>query len=251
MTLERIAVIDTEHGGVTVLHDKSTGVVRYVQHFCSQSEADKDGVSLATYIHAIFGLLMQARCQRVLLIGCGGGTLATMLRGARFNVTVVDVNPWSFQIARDYFCLPPDVECHVADGSEYLLACGREWDAIVLDAYHRGEIPAQFRSREFLALVAARLSTPNGCFFANVCSSDLTAQAADALALALSKHMANPRILDCDALIHCNAIVMAGDVANLRRPKLLVPPRRQAKFISLCLDRFAIREPTKLSKRIR
>jgi 2-polyprenyl-3-methyl-5-hydroxy-6-metoxy-1,4-benzoquinol methylase len=34
------------------------------------------------------------------MIGCGGGTLATMLLSAGVRVTVVDINSLSFSIAR-------------------------------------------------------------------------------------------------------------------------------------------------------
>ncbi len=38
-----------------------------------------------------------------------------MLVKAGRNVTIVDVNPASFALARKYFSLPENVECHVGD----------------------------------------------------------------------------------------------------------------------------------------
>ena len=53
-----------------------TGAVNYRQGGYYQSRADRNGVSLLTYIHAMFGLIRQRRAQSALLIGCAGGSLA-------------------------------------------------------------------------------------------------------------------------------------------------------------------------------
>jgi spermidine synthase len=70
----------------------------------------------------------------VLMIGCGGGSLATMLDRAGVHVTIVDINPSAFRIAHKYFGLPREVDCHVADGRNFLRADRHRYDAIVLDA---------------------------------------------------------------------------------------------------------------------
>ena len=54
--------------------NNATGGVSYWQRNDNQSVADKNGISLADYIHAMYGFLRQAKAQRVLMIGCGGGT---------------------------------------------------------------------------------------------------------------------------------------------------------------------------------
>src|ERR1700749_3248712 len=71
-----------------------------------QSVADKNGVSLADYIHAMYGFLRQTRARDVLMIGCGGGTLATMLSRDGVTVTVVDIDARSFKLAKRFFNLP-------------------------------------------------------------------------------------------------------------------------------------------------
>ena len=62
-----------------VVQDNRTGKVSYWQKEYHQSAGDADGVSTADYIHAMFAFLRQAGSKNVLIIGCGGGTLATML----------------------------------------------------------------------------------------------------------------------------------------------------------------------------
>jgi spermidine synthase len=114
-----LEVIESEFGTINIVQKRDSGVVTYMQGGCCQSEADQNGVSLAAYIHALYGLLFQAKARKILLIGCGGGTLATMLSRACCKVTIVDVNPISFALARQYFDLPPTVECHAAMESPF------------------------------------------------------------------------------------------------------------------------------------
>src|SRR5689334_17284886 len=102
--------------GHVIVQDNRSGKVSYWQKEYHQSAADQRGVSTADYIHAMFFFLRQVKAKDVLMIGCGGGTLATMLTAKGVAVTVVDLHKLSFDIAKDYFALPGAVDCHVADG---------------------------------------------------------------------------------------------------------------------------------------
>ena len=55
----------------------------------AQSEASRNGVSLAAYLHAIFGLVTQASARATLMIGLGVGTLGTMLIYAGRSVIAI------------------------------------------------------------------------------------------------------------------------------------------------------------------
>ncbi|HZQ41118.1 MAG TPA: methyltransferase domain-containing protein [Rhizomicrobium sp.] len=131
-------------GEIAILQDNRSGRLSYWQAGDHQSVADRFGISLAPYIHALFGLICQKRPRRVLIIGCGGGSLATMLARADVAVTLLDVDPRAFAIARRYFHLPSSVECHVVDGAEFLRRNCARFDAIVLDAFAKSRIPSIF-----------------------------------------------------------------------------------------------------------
>jgi spermidine synthase len=163
----KIDTVETDFGTINVFKRRLTGAVTYEQGGCHQSEADGNGVSLASYIHAIFGLIYQSKAQKILLIGCGGGTLATMLSRLGKNVTVVDVNPASFALARQYFCLPKSVHCEVADGKSFLRTNMQVYDAVVIDAYQGHRIPTHLKSFAFYNLIRGRLSQ-RGVLLANV-----------------------------------------------------------------------------------
>src|ERR1700761_459835 len=104
------------HDDPVIVQDNASGRVSYWQQGDNHSASDRNGVSLADYIHAMLGFIVQSKAKHVLMIGCGGGNLATMLDRIGVAVTMVDIDAHSFEIARRYFHLPADVACHVADG---------------------------------------------------------------------------------------------------------------------------------------
>jgi SAM-dependent methyltransferase len=203
---------------------RSGGRVSYWQKDYHQSAADSRGVSTADYIHAMYFFLLQAGCKDVLMIGCGGGTLATMLHRAGVHVTVVDLHKLSFDIARTYFHLPPDVPCHVADGVEYLKAHRHRHDALVLDAFGEGGMPPVFMQAAFFKLAKSRLTPRLSLFLMNVIVADDDDPVPDNLVRALRRQWGRVRLLDTDGWTDRNAVIAAGAVTKLKKPKVLLPP---------------------------
>jgi spermidine synthase len=239
MTVQ-IEKIETDHGTIDIFKNPSTGAVRYELEGWGQSAADCDGISLASYIHAVFGLLSQAKARNVLLIGGGGGTLATMLARTRCRATIVDVNPASFTLARQYFHLPETAICHVADGETFLRSDTQAYDAIVLDAFQGRHIPSHLQTPDFFALVRDHL-TPQGAVFANVHVKHDFDDYADRLAKTMKGIWPDVRLLDAEGTCDRNAIVMAGCVSHLRAPHLQVYPVTNADGIDRELARLRFR----------
>ena len=210
-------------GAITILKRTATGSLLYVQGDSFQSEADENGVSLVGYIHAIFGLVRQAGAKSVLMIGCGGGTLATMLARVGCALTVVDIDPHAFQLARKFFHFPDGITCRVADGCQYLLSEQGAFDAVVLDAFRGGFMPEHLTSPAFFELVRPRL-TPAGSMFVNVHVENDLDDASDQVAAAMAQAWPAVRILDREGHPHRNAIVMAGTVSGLEKPALHMKP---------------------------
>lgn len=211
-------------GEIVVFRDPKTGLLTYTQGGYEQSAADRHGVSTATYIHALYGLVMQMRARRVLVIGCGGGSLARMLAEAGASVTVVDIDPASFELARWYFGLPEACDCHVADGAAFLEGRENTYDAIVLDAYNAAEMPPHLASREFFALVKRRLSPRAGAVFVNAFVHDDDDPFARDTAARLATVWRAVRLIDMKGRVNRNAVVMAGSVTALCLPTLIVAP---------------------------
>ena len=223
---------DLRYDAPVVEQNNATGKVSYWRECSNHSASDREGVSLADYIHAIFGFLVQARCRDVLMIGCGGGTLATMLHRAGARATVLDIDPLSFEIARRYFHMPGEVECHVAEGAAFLRKTRRRYDAIVLDAFAGGEIPRQFLTPAFFGLAKKKMRPRGALFLANVIVDDDEDRTPDRMARAMKGTWRHVRLLDCDGWLDRNAVIVAGAAKALKRPRLLMPPRRGAAQVA-------------------
>ncbi|MER9592301.1 fused MFS/spermidine synthase [Mesorhizobium australicum] len=237
----RIAKYHSEFGHIEVLQARDTGSFIYRQGGCFQSECDHSGVSVVPYVHAIFGLLIQKQSREVLMIGGGGGSLATMLDQVGVRVTVVDIDPKAFQVARRHFGLPWHVACRVADGEDFLRAETKRYDAIVMDAYAGARIPDNLQSEPFFRLAHRRLKNASGCLIANVHALHDLDPMPDHIAARLNAVWSNVLILDSRGVPNRNAIVIAGHVRDLAPPRLLMSPAVGADDIEWDLIRLSFR----------
>lgn len=188
----------------------------------------------------MFGLVSQAGSKTVLMIGCGGGTLATMLTNAHCRLTVVDIDLHAFLLARRYFRFPPDIDCRVADGSEFLMSERGTFDAVALDAFMAGTIPDHLKSSAFFSLVRPRLN-PGGVVLVNVHVENDLDDAADRMADQMAEVWPDVRIFDREGSTHRNAILMAGGVQELHKPTLLMRPAMDCEQIEGELEAMVFR----------
>lgn len=221
--------------GHYIIRDSQNGKVSYWQREYHQSAADRHGVSTADYIHAMYFFLMQAKAKTVLMIGCGGGTLATMLHRAGVASTVIDLHQMSFDIARRYFHMPAEIGCHTADGIAWMKSHRQTWDAIILDAFGEHGMPAPFMQPSFFRLARSRLNR-GGLFLMNVIVEDDDDATPDNLVRALRREWREVRLLDTDGWTDRNAVIAAGGVAALKKPKVLLPPSPGGAKLARQLD---------------
>jgi SAM-dependent methyltransferase len=233
---------DKSDPSLVIEQNNVSGRVSYWHDGAHQSMADAQGVSLADYIHAMYGFLRQARAHDVLMIGCGGGTLATMLYRSGVNVTVVDIDARTFELARRYFNLPAEVRCEVADGAAFLRQSPDRYDAIVLDAYDGANVPVQFLKSSYFKSVKAHLAEANGIYFENILVDDDNDRSPDDRARLLQETWPEVKLLDCDGWVDRNAVIAAGAVRGLKRPKIILRPARGAKKLERDLDSLKFRK---------
>jgi spermidine synthase len=226
---------------IVIQQDNASGGVTYHQAGDHQSVADSQGVSTAEYIHALYGFIRQSGARRVLMIGGGGGTLATMLARGRIAVTILDVDPLSFEIARRYFHMPAGVVCHLADGAAWLRRHAERYDAIVLDAYANEKIPRHLTTAAFFASVKARLAR-GGIFLTNLIVKDDADRHPDIFCRRLKTVFASVKLLDADGWVDRNAIALAGGIKGLKPPRLMLRPKIGAKRVAKLLKGLDFRD---------
>src|SRR4029453_1962198 len=115
----------SKYGVIKLRFRKRSRTLTYEQKGGYQSTADCNGVSLDAHIHALYGLTLQRPGERGPVIGCGGGPLGTMRARAGRRVSIVEIDPVSFTLAKRYFGLPRNIACHVGDGLGFLKKKGR------------------------------------------------------------------------------------------------------------------------------
>jgi spermidine synthase len=230
----------TAFGDITILISRATGAVAYCHGDHYQSEADPNGISMAGYIHAIHALVAQTPSRDVLMIGCGGGTLGTMLAATGHEVTIVDIDPESIGLARQYFALPPEIECHTGDGRAFLEDSQKVFDVIIVDAFAGDKVPENLCSVPFFQLARQKLS-PSGSIFLNIfVAHDLDADA-DRVAGRMAEAGLQVRLLDTPGRIVRNVIVMGGAVMALQLPSPLIMPTVGADAIVTELEQMRFR----------
>ena len=118
-------------GEIVIWENQTNGTRFYLEGDIFQSHATPTGESQFTYVRVMESFL--ANSTNVLLLGCGGGNLATMLTRSGKTVTVVDHNPSSFDIAHQYFGMPDDIPCIIEDFRTYLPTETQQFDGIAID----------------------------------------------------------------------------------------------------------------------
>lgn len=122
-------------------------------------------------------LALNPHPKRVLIVGLGGGTLPTNLRGMapEADITVVELDPAVVKVAKQFFKFEtgPKLNVEVQDGRVFIkraLTRGEKYDLVMLDAFEDDYIPEHLLTKEFLTEVKGIL-TPDGVLAANTFSS--------------------------------------------------------------------------------
>lgn len=156
-------------GLIQVLERKSDGARLYCIDGSAHTFMLPDGVSGCGYVHAIE--LLAGKAQSVLMIGGGGGSLATMLSRRGCNVTVLEVDPVAEEIAREYFDLHESVKWITTEPISYIESCPTQFDAVIVDACDAEGLVAPFKRPDILKSILLK-ACPSGSLIVNVTQRD-------------------------------------------------------------------------------
>jgi spermidine synthase len=191
-------------GQIEVVEFQKDGSRLYFEEGVHQSKAAPDGESQYTYVKLMDALLAPA--ANVLVLGCGGGTLGTMLFRQGKRVTIVDHNPISFVIARQFFALPAGVSCVVSDFREFLFRTSTEFDGIAIDVGGPGfSFNQEFDTPTCRAVRAALI--PNGRIVMNMLADHDLDPVPDRIARRLSGGNLQAQIFDEPGIPSRNAVI--------------------------------------------
>jgi spermidine synthase len=192
------------NGEIEIVECSQDGTRIYFEQGVRQSQATPDGESVFTYLKLMDELLH--RSKSILVLGCGGGNLATRLARLGKGLTIVDNNPISFVIAHKFFGLPDDLTCMVADFRKFVYDDDALYDGIAIDVGGPG---FQFNDEfdvETCDAIRARLA-PGGRIVMNVTVKNDIDPSPDRIAARLAGDDMRVWIVDEQGIEDRNAII--------------------------------------------
>jgi spermidine synthase len=125
-------------------------------------------VSFARYAYGLERLATAKGVPKTMLIwGLGAGVYARAMAEAGTQVTVIEIDPMSEKVARQYFGLPASVKVIIGDARTETARMTEKFDVIVLDAFSGDSPPFHLLTREAFADLKERLA-PGGLVVANI-----------------------------------------------------------------------------------
>ncbi|WP_338691666.1 class I SAM-dependent methyltransferase [Bradyrhizobium sp. 26S5] len=227
-------------GEIEIWESESTGDRLYREGELFQSQSSASGESRLPYVKMMEAFLSDAKS--ILLLGCGGGNLATMLARQGKCVTIVDHHVLSFELAERFFGLPKAIPCVVADFKDYLLAETRSFDGIAIDVGGPGFCFEEQFDPATCHSITARLKPSGRAILNMLVATDFDA-APDLIGGDLSEgHMAS-WIFDQPGRLHRNVVI-----ACLPRVRRAANRRYMAKFSKTVGCGWALRRPRRPSQ---
>jgi len=203
----------------------------YFQDGLIQNRSLSDGTALTYYTYALEALALGHRPQMrsALVLGLGAGVVPTRLAARGVEVTAVEIDPASFEVAQRFFGFDPTrVRGVEADARTYLRTCRGQYDTVVVDLFHGDGTPDYLVTRDFFAELR-RCLAPGGVAVFNT-FVDLTLPRSYAHLLATLR-AAFPFVViyrpDEPGARQLNSFIVAGAEPLAYRPATLqsVPPR--------------------------
>ena len=192
------------NGEIEIVECSWDGTRIYFEDGVRQSQATSDGESVFTYVKLMDELLH--RQKKILMLGCGGGTLATRLARLGKRLTIVDNNPISFVIAHKFFGLPDDLPCMVSDFRKFIYDDDALYDGIAIDVGGPGfQFNDEFDT-ETCDAIRARLA-PGGRIVMNVTVMNDIDPIPDRIAARLAGDSLRIWIVDEQGIVDRNAVI--------------------------------------------
>ena len=90
-------------------------------------------------------------------------------------------------------------------------------------------MPAKFKTAAFFKLAKSRMTARGSLFLMNVIVDDDEDETPDNMVRLLRQQWSKVRLLDTDGWVDRNAVIAAGAVSRLTKPRVLMPPKTGAQ----------------------
>jgi predicted membrane-bound spermidine synthase len=215
----------------------------YFQDGLVQNTLDAGNRSQSFFTYGLEGLVHAYRPQarRVLVLGLGAGVVPMSLARQGIEVTAVEIDPVSFEVAQKHFGFDTTrVQAIEADARTFLRACKAGYDAVVVDLFHGDGIPEYLITRDFFNDLRGCLKPDGVAVFNTFVDLDRPSVYAHFL---VTLHAELPEIVvyrpDAGGSRHVNSFVVAG-AARLVPPepvRLRDAPSRHAATLQAMMER--------------
>ena len=186
----------------------------YFQDGLVQNTVDSTGRSVSFYTYGLEALAYAYRpdMRTALALGMGAGVVPMQLAARGVKVDVVEIDPLSPRVARQFFGFDPArVRVHQADARAFLHHCPQRYDVVVLDLFHGDGTPDYLVTREFFRDLKQCLSEKGVAVFNTFADLERPLSYAHLLATLQSEL---PHIVlyrpDWPGATHLNSFIVAG-----------------------------------------
>jgi hypothetical protein len=179
------------NGQIDIVECSGDGTRVYFEEGVRQSQATPDGESVFTYVKLMDELL--SRSEQILVLGCGGGNLAT-----RLSI--------SFVLAHRYFDLPDELPCIISDFRKFVFDDRAYYDGIAVDVGGPGFRFTDEFDAETCDAIRSRLA-PGGRIVMNVTVSNDIDPTPDRIAARLAGEELRTWIVDEQGIEDRNAVI--------------------------------------------
>ena len=220
--------------------DASGRFVRvYFQDGLIQNRSFSDGQPYTFYTYALEALARSYRpdMRTALVLGLGAGVVPSRLAARGIDVTAIEIDPASFEVARRYFGLDTGrFRALQADARTYLRRCSGSHDVVVVDLFHGDGTPDYLVTRDFFADLRRCVAAQGVVVFNTFADLQFTTGYAHFLATLRSEFpFVTLYRLDEPGIRHLNSFVVASVTAPAPRITALenVPARYAQELATL------------------
>ena len=136
--------------GIVLKGKENVSRYRLIQDGLIQNEIRKNGISLSATSYNLEKLTnIFPNATNALILGFGAGVVPQKLRQKGIEVSVVEINPNTLEIAKKYFHYQQkDTKLFFEDARTFLKNCVKEYDIVVLDLFHGDGVPEHLMTKE-------------------------------------------------------------------------------------------------------